>query len=102
MTRRPPSAPLFPTPTLFRSDAVAGAEAWEPLVESRRRGDNIVARRGRADQKIARRLRLIVSLDAGVECRLEDAGRRRSEGHTSELQSPCNIVCRLLLEKKKH
>src|SRR2546426_3595767 len=30
-----------------------------------------------------------------------DQGRRRSEEHTSELQSPCNLVCRLLLEKKK-
>src|SRR5256885_13142255 len=32
----------------------------------------------------------------------EDRHRRRSEEHTSELQSPCNLVCRLLLEKKKH
>src|ERR1039457_7357502 len=31
-----------------------------------------------------------------------DAGTARSEEHTSELQSPCNLVCRLLLEKKKH
>src|SRR5205807_8741032 len=33
--------------------------------------------------------------------RLREHGRRRSEEHTSELQSPCNLVCRLLLEKKK-
>src|SRR5256885_4570309 len=33
--------------------------------------------------------------------RVDDAARRRSEEHTSELQSPCNLVCRLLLEKKK-
>src|SRR6266566_4930894 len=33
---------------------------------------------------------------------LDDAGARRSEEHTSELQSPCNLVCRLLLEKKKN
>src|SRR2546426_4421607 len=32
---------------------------------------------------------------------LSDANKRRSEEHTSELQSPCNLVCRLLLEKKK-
>src|SRR2546426_8120162 len=32
---------------------------------------------------------------------LEEKGLRRSEEHTSELQSPCNLVCRLLLEKKK-
>src|SRR2546426_4646463 len=35
-----------------------------------------------------------------TECRLRE-GRGRSEEHTSELQSPCNLVCRLLLEKKK-
>src|SRR2546426_6196712 len=33
---------------------------------------------------------------------MEAAAERRSEEHTSELQSPCNLVCRLLLEKKKH
>src|SRR5256885_9086067 len=33
--------------------------------------------------------------------RLDGSGRQRSEEHTSELQSPCNLVCRLLLEKKK-
>src|SRR2546426_8231043 len=37
----------------------------------------------------------------GGSMHLFDAGRRRSEEHTSELQSPCNLVCRLLLEKKK-
>src|SRR2546426_3601672 len=39
-----------------------------------------------------------------LKCRIEPAGGRtlRSEEHTSELQSPCNLVCRLLLEKKKN
>src|SRR2546426_4485758 len=36
-----------------------------------------------------------------VDVRLERVGDQRSEEHTSELQSPCNLVCRLLLEKKK-
>src|SRR5256885_10925849 len=35
------------------------------------------------------------------ECGDRNVGRKRSEEHTSELQSPCNLVCRLLLEKKK-
>src|SRR2546426_2077576 len=37
----------------------------------------------------------------GTRARRSDQPRRRSEEHTSELQSPCNLVCRLLLEKKK-
>src|SRR2546426_7546169 len=37
----------------------------------------------------------------GADENLEQVGRERSEEHTSELQSPCNLVCRLLLEKKK-
>src|SRR2546421_8435107 len=45
---------------------------------------------------------VLVLLDPGVEAGLEPVlDRWRSEEHTSELQSPCNLVCRLLLEKKK-
>src|SRR5256885_16490987 len=40
-------------------------------------------------------------LKAPVRCGCEKQGVKRSEEHTSELQSPCNLVCRLLLEKKK-
>src|SRR2546426_8422471 len=49
-----------------------------------------------------------VSIQVDYETRVESfertagGGRVRSEEHTSELQSPCNLVCRLLLEKKKH
>src|SRR2546426_8191356 len=39
--------------------------------------------------------------DPKVAAAIEATGRKRSEEHTSELQSPCNLVCRLLLEKKK-
>src|SRR2546426_3840390 len=39
--------------------------------------------------------------DQGPPRRERETGQRRSEEHTSELQSPCNLVCRLLLEKKK-
>src|SRR5256885_12788665 len=76
MIRRPPRSTLFPYTTLFRSSG--------PRRAGRRR-----ARAAQAD---------------GV-CQAAAGGRhrrdRRSEEHTSELQSPCNIVCRLLLEKKK-
>src|SRR2546426_4715384 len=71
MIRRPPRSTLFPYTTLFRS--VVRQRGVRP-----ERGDRAVAR-----------------VQAGPPDRL------RSEEHTSELQSPCNLVCRLLLEKKK-
>src|SRR2546426_9049516 len=82
MIRRPPRSTLFPYTTLFRSHArppVAGP-AGAPDQRPRRRA-------GPARRPQRRR-------DVGG---LAD----RSEEHTSELQSPCNLVCRLLLEKKK-
>src|SRR5256885_11687309 len=79
MIRRPPRSTLFPYTTLFRS-----AGAW------------IAARQLGNTDFLARRL---IESTAG-ERRAEDVSAR-SEEHTSELQSPCNLVCRLLLEKKK-
>src|SRR2546427_3703614 len=83
MIRRPPRSTLFPYTTLFRStrafsaNAARQAAAWScPRIPSR-------ARPGSAPRS-ARRSR-----------------PRRSEEHTSELQSQSNLVCRLLLEKKK-
>src|SRR5205807_8613868 len=69
--RRPPRSTLFPYTTLFRS--------------------SLAERRARL---VVADLRLEVSMKPMVNS-------RRSEEHTSELQSPCNLVCRLLLEKKK-
>src|SRR5258708_13314104 len=78
MIRRPPRSTLFPYTTLFRS--VIGALA---LTEVHRAHDVRV-----------------VHLHADVGFAAE-AGEERSEEHTSELQSPDHLVCRLLLEKKK-
>src|SRR2546426_7634804 len=92
MIRRPPRSTLFPYTTLFRSE--------------------------RADQEARPLDRFLdvhaviedVGDDLGVEHRLTVAAQvvtnvldygMRSEEHRSELQSPCNLVCRLLLEKKK-
>src|SRR5437764_6677889 len=79
MQRPPPRSTLFPYTTLFRSRASASAVAWTP-----RR-----ARRCRSTRRPRR-----CSPPSGRSC--------RSEEHTSELQSPMYLVCRLLLEKKKN
>src|SRR2546426_8321855 len=80
MIRRPPRSTLFPYTTLFRSrDGAEGLEeAGGVLVGEPPR----ILHAGRVRSQPAR-------------------AERRSEEHTSELQSPCNLVCRLLLEKKK-
>src|SRR2546426_8405279 len=83
MIRRPPRSTLFPYTTLFRSQSDDLSVAVGGLRGRRLRS---VLHRGR--QAPGSRAR---SLAASV----------RSEEHTSELQSPCNLVCRLLLEKKK-
>src|SRR2546426_8740326 len=85
MIRRPPRSTLFPYTTLFRST----------------RGADGVGRHGNGA-----RLRGAVALVAlqRISTLLRTSGtlhESRSEEHTSELQSPCNLVCRLLLEKKK-
>src|SRR5256885_4863950 len=73
MIRRPPRSTLFPYTTLFRS-GLAGTGKTTALRE-------LAA--------------------ACAEMKIEPLFCARSEEHTSELQSPCNLVCRLLLEKKK-
>src|SRR5256885_7531498 len=84
MIRRPPRSTLFPYTTLFRSDQLDAyaLQSHERAVQA--------AREGRFDREIL-----------AVQARSAEGGAERSEEHTSELQSPCNLVCRLLLEKKK-
>src|SRR3989454_1944769 len=86
MIRRPPRSTLFPYTTLFRS-----------VRQLRVDDDQVRASGARPLQRIAARALAEYSVSAG----LEQAFQPRSEEHTSELQSPCNLVCRLLLEKKK-
>src|SRR3712207_7560120 len=89
MIRRPPRSTLFPYTTLFRSARpVHGGRARA----ARRSGDAADRRHGRQRR---------VGPVAGLAELLRDAVRRRSEEHTSELQSRQYLVCRLLLEKKK-
>src|SRR5688572_32073615 len=83
MIRRPPRSTLFPYTTLFRSEDIAA-----PMIGT------------------GARPRVAVLREQGVNSQVEmaaafDRAGFRSEEHTSELQSQSNLVCRLLLEKKK-
>src|SRR5256885_10708541 len=87
MIRQPPRSTLFPYTTLFRSEAVEllGIEGKDVEAPGEEDIENRPARHLQRDSH---------GLDGA-------GGQLRSEEHTSELQSPCNLVCRLLLEKKK-
>src|SRR5256885_9498683 len=96
MIRRPPRSTLFPYTTLFRSERVAkrfGVEALSVHAPE----ETIVAVNPRKRWIILGRLAVG---RAGDHKPVQFFEGLRSEEHTSELQSPCNLVCRLLLEKK--
>src|SRR5256885_12699436 len=93
MIRRPPRSTLFPYTTLFRSISNSIASCAQPDTGFPRAKDGRVLREPAPDPFLAR--------IASLPCRTLSARLFRSEEHTSELQSPCNLVCRLLLEKKK-
>src|SRR5256885_13243163 len=78
MIRRPPRSTLFPYTTLFRSVGVTRITIFA--------GEFAAA----------------IRVDGPLEGHAFEWTINRSEEHTSELQSPCNLVCRLLLEKKKY
>src|SRR2546425_6266785 len=91
MIRRPPRSTLFPYTTLFRSQDVRAIDGALPVHGSGASGATrphlrILPRRGRRVRD---------------GCRRDVHPRKRSEEHTSELQSLAYLVCRLLLEKKK-
>src|SRR3712207_7312293 len=96
MIRRPPRSTLFPYTTLFRSpdggseDGTAEAHLEEAAVRGESTGEG---HRVRSDCS---------TFWAGVTLTALRDGEGRSEEHTSELQSRQYLVCRLLLEKKKH
>src|SRR5256885_7304426 len=99
MIRRPPRSTLFPYTTLFRSHLFARhARGREPLPKL---GDEIGARL-KQRLRLSGRRALPRGYLGGENSRQTRARNPRSEEHTSELQSPCNLVCRLLLEKKNN
>src|SRR5256885_5752356 len=92
MIRRPPRSTLFPYTTLSRSEQWMYAEDIDLQWRLARAGWQVL-------YEPAAHVRHEVSAATGKG--FGDRRRQRSEEHTSELQSPCNLVCRLLLEKKK-
>src|SRR5438034_3789201 len=84
MIRQPPRSTLFPYTTLFRSRC---------------------AQTGRRESGLRGSVRVIKSTNSRAMCQPKEEGKMtypRSEEHTSELQSHSDLVCRLLLEKKKN
>src|SRR5438552_14298073 len=96
MRRRPPISTLFPYTTLFRSQERIGGPCNNILPASER-ARNTTSPRPDGDLRRDRD-RFFPS----SECRFSLGRPWRSEEHTSELQSPDHLVCRLLLEKKKN
>src|SRR5688572_31693804 len=90
MIRRPPRSTLFPYTTLFRSSSGSRAKSRVGLAIVRGKQPN---RKGNVDCTVSPDLEGCHGIERQV--------RLRSEEHTSELQSQSNLVCRLLLEKKK-
>src|SRR5260221_5948631 len=93
MIRRPPRSTLFPYTTLFRSHELEAAG------EESHRHEEVAAVGERLAQRVAELL--LRRRSALPRVVVADRQRERSEEHTSELQSHSDIVCRLLLEKKK-
>src|SRR2546426_6235202 len=89
MIRRPPRSTLFPYTTLFRSQGLDEQRVGTRQNEPRTLGRLLDPLQHGADRVPLVKVLAVVLLAV-----------RRSEEHTSELQSPCNLVCRLLLEKK--
>src|SRR5256885_9408923 len=90
MIRRPPRSTLFPYTTLFRSMSTPA-----------RRASDSTSARARLFGGSGVNLLNSGASTSGASHTNTTAIAARSEEHTSELQSPCNLVCRLLLEKKK-
>src|SRR5256885_5694628 len=94
MIRRPPRSTLFPYTTLFRS--VASCDKPRGAASRHRSGDARMGEPGWGNAHSSGS----EYIGSGTRTEGTETSQYRSEEHTSELQSPCNLVCRLLLEKK--
>src|SRR5256885_6921003 len=99
MIRRPPRSTLFPYTTLFRSDQANGRIAISPVTGNLAVHWDVSSNLPLYDAQ--EQLAADVARALGGTVGYDPLWQLRSEEHTSELQSPCNLVCRLLLEKKK-
>src|SRR5205807_6513343 len=102
LPRPPPCSTLFPYTTLFRSPMFENfLLVPQELVQVRRPEVADPAPEGEVMRWSDHGDRIPLNEAEVADHRDDGFHRRRSEEHTSELQSPCNLVCRLLLEKKK-
>src|SRR3712207_7641973 len=92
MIRRPPRSTLFPYTTLFRSPQLNLDVEWDALQWPLEGTPKIASPQGKLS---------VIGTPADMHAKLGAAVGRRSEEHTSELQSRQYLVCRLLLEKKQ-
>src|SRR5699024_12202713 len=100
MPRPPPSFTLFPYTTLFRSPRSLNTRSsvWPGWISTIRQLSSRTFRLESGDVGVLAAGKEVTVANAGGS--FSDAGGRRSEEHTSELQSRFDLVCRLLLEKK--
>src|SRR5256885_11008477 len=101
MIRRPPRSTLFPYTTLFRSQHAPVPLVVRLQVQLHEDVVDVLADRALADSQALGDRGVRAALGHQLQHVAIAERLRRSEEHTSELQSPCNLVCRLLLEKKK-
>src|SRR2546427_7287252 len=101
MIRRPPRSTLFPYTTLFRSPCTPIQSHRSP--DERNAAADVRDRENLREGTLPRSPGRAADLHAGRATAARDSDHTtRSEEHTSELQSQSNLVCRLLLEKKKN
>src|SRR3989454_4113091 len=106
MIRRPPRSTLFPYTTLFRSADFEDSHSptWENTIRGQQNlvdtVNGTISFTGPEGKRYALNERTATLMVRPRGWHLVEK-HVRSEEHTSELQSPCNLVCRLLLEKKK-
>src|SRR5256885_3840852 len=100
MIRRPPRSTLFPYTTLFRS-GIKKFHQNSALPKKNSKKKPLTKQEKKENHAISSERVLVENVIRKVKIFRVMAEKYRSEEHTSELQSPCNLVCRLLLEKKK-
>src|SRR5256885_10009439 len=100
MIRRPPRSTLFPYTTLFRSGTVIELASTDDRLSASNPEVNVAL--PTINDQLDAAIKSYADASQVDLVLLSGCGNDRSEEHTSELQSPCNLVCRLLLEKNNN